>query len=115
MKISVVIPMYGCRAAVSELHRRLVETLEQITEDFEIIMVNDNCPQNSWEIIEDICSLSLQESSLILHSIHLHLPFQRISESTPQFHLLMNSMDLPTYLYQLINQDMYYSSTMNES
>lgn len=55
MKISVVIPMYGCRAAVSELHRRLVESVSQITDDFEIIMVNDNCPQNSWEIIEEIC------------------------------------------------------------
>lgn len=55
MDISVVIPMYGCKAAVRELHQRLVKTLEQITEDFEIIMVNDACPQNSWEVIEEIC------------------------------------------------------------
>ena len=56
MKISVVIPMYGCRAAVNDLYNRLVDSLGQITDDFEIIMVNDNCPQNSWEIIEEICS-----------------------------------------------------------
>lgn len=55
MDISVVILMYGCKAAVRELHQRLVKTLEQITEDFEIIMVNDACPQNSWEVIEEIC------------------------------------------------------------
>ena len=55
MDISVVIPMYGCKAAVRELHQRLVKALEQITEDFEIIMVNDACPQNSWEVIEEIC------------------------------------------------------------
>lgn len=55
MDISVVIPMYGCKAAIRELHQRLVKTLEQITEDFEIIMVNDACPQNSWEVIEEIC------------------------------------------------------------
>lgn len=55
MDILVVIPMYGCKAAVRELHQRLVKTLEQITEDFEIIMVNDACPQNSWEVIEEIC------------------------------------------------------------
>lgn len=55
MYISVVIPMYGCRAAIPELHRRLVETLVQITDEFEIIMVDDYCPQNSWGDIEKLC------------------------------------------------------------
>ena len=55
MDISVVVPVYGCRAALPELHRRLVESLRTITEDFEIILVNDACPQNSWEVIEEIC------------------------------------------------------------
>ncbi len=55
MKISVVIPMYGCRAAVEELHKRLTNTVSQITDDYEIIMVNDSCPQNSWEVIEKLC------------------------------------------------------------
>ena len=55
MKISIVIPMYGCRAAVEELYNTLVASVSTITSDFEIIMVNDNCPQNSWEIIEKLC------------------------------------------------------------
>lgn len=55
MDISVVIPVYGCRAALPELHRRLTESLKQITEEYEIILVNDACPQNSWEVIEEIC------------------------------------------------------------
>ncbi len=55
MDISVVIPVYGCRAALNELHRRLTETLTKLTNDYEIILVNDACPQNSWEIIEEIC------------------------------------------------------------
>ncbi len=54
MDISVVIPVYGCRACLEELHRRLVATLEAITPSFEIILVNDACPQNSWEIIKQI-------------------------------------------------------------
>ena len=56
MKISVVVPVYGCRAALPELHRRLVESVTQITNDYEIILVNDNCPQNSWEVIEELCA-----------------------------------------------------------
>ena len=54
MVISVVIPVYGCRACLEELYRRLVTSLEAITPGFEIIMVNDACPQNSWEIIREI-------------------------------------------------------------
>ncbi len=53
--ISVVIPVYGCRAALPELHRRLCESLSKITDRYEIILVDDACPQNSWEVIEQIC------------------------------------------------------------
>lgn len=56
MDISVVIPVYGCRAALPELHRRLTVTLTQLTDKYEIILVNDSCPQNSWESIEQICA-----------------------------------------------------------
>ena len=55
MKISVVVPVYGCRAAVNELYTRTRATLEDITDDYEIILVNDCCPQGSWEEIEKIC------------------------------------------------------------
>lgn len=55
MDISVVIPMYGCRKAVYELYERLTRTLSEITSEYEIIMVNDCCPQNSWEDISTIC------------------------------------------------------------
>ena len=56
MKISVVVPVYGCRAALPELYRRVSESVKTITDDYELILVNDNCPQNSWEVIEELCS-----------------------------------------------------------
>lgn len=55
MKISVVIPVYGCPEALPNLYERLVKTLERITKSFEIILVNDGCPKNSWKQIEKIC------------------------------------------------------------
>ena len=54
MDISVVVPVYGCRVCLEELHRRLVTTLEGITQNYEIILVNDGCPQGSWEVIKQI-------------------------------------------------------------
>lgn len=55
MKISVVIPVYGCPGALEPLWERLTETLLKITNDYEIILVNDGCPKGSWNIIEKIC------------------------------------------------------------
>ncbi len=54
--ISVIIPVYGCRAALWELYKRLSESITSLTDNYEIILVNDACPQNSWEIIEKICN-----------------------------------------------------------
>lgn len=56
MDISVVVPVYGCPSALPQLHERLTDTLSQITSDFEIILVNDACPKDSWSIIEQLCN-----------------------------------------------------------
>lgn len=55
MKISVVVPVYGCKKALPELHRRLVDVFDKMNSDYEIVLVDDCCPQNSWEEIEKLC------------------------------------------------------------
>jgi len=54
IKISVVIPCYKCADFLVELHRRLVLCLKQITEDYEIIFVNDESPEHDWQIIQEL-------------------------------------------------------------
>ncbi len=49
--ISVVTPVYGCARALPELYERLVKTLSTITENFDIIMVNDHSPDEAWNVI----------------------------------------------------------------
>lgn len=56
MDISVVVPVYGCRAALQELYERLTAVLSNLVEKYEIILVNDSCPQNSWDVIKQICA-----------------------------------------------------------
>lgn len=46
-RISVVSPIYRGEKMVSELVRRNVEALQTITDDYEIILVNDASPDNS--------------------------------------------------------------------
>ncbi|BDU74816.1 glycosyltransferase family 2 protein [Mesoterricola silvestris] len=54
--ISVVTPVYKAERILPELHRRLRLTLEAITPDFEIIMVNDHSPENDWAVIRDLAA-----------------------------------------------------------
>ena len=52
---SIVSPVYKGEKMVHELVKRISETVNKITEDFEIILVNDYSPDKSWEAIEDAC------------------------------------------------------------
>jgi glycosyltransferase involved in cell wall biosynthesis len=56
--ISVVTPVYLGEGCLRELYRRLVESIEGITEDFEIVMVEDCGGDRSWEII---CELARED------------------------------------------------------
>jgi len=53
--ISVVVPVYSCACCLGELYARLRETLERISPDFEIILVNDCSPDDAWEVIRGLC------------------------------------------------------------
>ena len=53
--ISVVSPIYRGEKMVKELVRRNIEALTTITDNYEIILVNDASPDNSWQAIEAEC------------------------------------------------------------
>lgn len=61
MYLSVIIPSYSCSKSLSELTERLINTLEKITNEYEIIFVNDASPENDWEII---CDIAKKEKSV---------------------------------------------------
>ncbi len=54
MKVSVVSPVYGSPQSLPELLSRLKETMLELTEDYEILLVNDGCPKGSWEVIKQL-------------------------------------------------------------
>jgi glycosyltransferase involved in cell wall biosynthesis len=53
--ISIVSPVYKAEKIVSELVSRIISSVEKITPDFEIILVEDGGPDNSWGEIERVC------------------------------------------------------------
>lgn len=51
MEISVVVPVYRAGEGLVELHQRLTATLQRLTSEYEIILVEDCGGDNSWEVI----------------------------------------------------------------
>ena len=64
--LSIVSPVYHGEKMVAELVRRNKESAAAITEDFEIILVNDASPDNSWAEIEKQCRLDPRVKGLDL-------------------------------------------------
>ena len=54
--ISIVSPVYRGGKMVAELVRRNVESVSTITDDYEIILVNDASPDDSWDQIVKQCA-----------------------------------------------------------
>lgn len=53
--ISIVSPVYRADAIIPELVRQVTLAVKAITEDYEIILVNDASPDSSWEKILTEC------------------------------------------------------------
>lgn len=55
--ISVVVPIYGCRACLEHLHDRLTATLAGLVPTYEIILVDDRSEDGAWPEIERLVEL----------------------------------------------------------
>ena len=56
IKLSIVSPVYRAEKMVHMLVEHIVKSVATITEDFEIILVNDASPDASWSVIEHECA-----------------------------------------------------------
>jgi len=52
--LSVVIPVYKSEASLDALASELARVLPTVAEMYEVILVNDGSPDNSWQIILDL-------------------------------------------------------------
>ena len=55
MKISVISPVYNAANVVEELVLRIENAIASLADDYEIILINDSSPDQSWECIQEIC------------------------------------------------------------
>lgn len=55
-KITVVSPVYCCASCLEDLHARVVASISEITTNYEIILVCDASPDESWSAIQKLAS-----------------------------------------------------------
>ena len=67
---SVVIPVFCCHECLDKLCERLLAVCSKINKEYEIILVVDGCPENSWEKV-----LSLSSSNEFIRGINLSRNF----------------------------------------
>ena len=68
--ISIVSPVYGAPELIHELVQRIIAAVEPLTPHFEILLVNDACPKNSWARIREEASADSR-----IRGIHLSRNF----------------------------------------
>ena len=56
MNLSIVVPVYRGKTFIEPLVAALNKTLPSIAAQYEVILVNDGSPDNSWEIIQKVAS-----------------------------------------------------------
>jgi polyisoprenyl-phosphate glycosyltransferase len=54
VELSVVIPVYQCRECLRPLYRRVRSSVEQITDSFEIVFVDDRSPDRAWGLLNEL-------------------------------------------------------------
>jgi dolichol-phosphate mannosyltransferase len=55
-EISIVIPVYQAEGCLTELTRRLKDSLETITDNYEIIYIEDHGKDRSWQLITEFAA-----------------------------------------------------------
>jgi dolichol-phosphate mannosyltransferase len=55
-ELSVVVAVYGCVDCLGVLHERLVRTLEDLVQSFELVFVDDGSPDGAWDVIARLAS-----------------------------------------------------------
>ncbi len=52
--ISVILPVYNEEAVVPELYRRLSRSLQPLTDDYELVFVDDGSRDQTWSVISNL-------------------------------------------------------------
>jgi dolichol-phosphate mannosyltransferase len=56
VELSIVVPVYGCRDCLDQLHQELNKAVKSITSSYELVFVDDRSPDGSWPVLEKLAA-----------------------------------------------------------
>lgn len=108
IKISIVSPVYGAEKILEELVDRIQENVKDITGDYEIILVEDCGPDNSWVKIKEIAAKKDKVRGFKLsRNFGQHAAIKAgLSQVTGDVAIVMDCdlQDDPIYIKDLVNK-----------
>ncbi len=106
--ISVVSPVYGAQNIIDELIKRITEEVSKITPDFEIVLVEDGSPDNSWKKIVENCNRDTRVKGIKLsRNFGQHFAITAGLENARGEYVVVMDCDLqddPAYIATLYNK-----------
>ena len=106
--ISIVSPVYHAEGIVDELIKRIIDEVTRITENFEIILVDDGSSDQSWNKIETNCLLDKRVKGIKLtRNFGQHYAITAgLKESRGDYVVVMDCdlQDNPKYIIELLNK-----------
>lgn len=106
--LSIVSPVYRAEAIVDELVARIQQEVSAISEDFEIVLVEDGSPDNSWRKIEENCAANPRVKGVKLSRNfgQHHAITAGLSEARGQFVVVLDCdlQDDPKYIRDLYDK-----------
>lgn len=64
--LSVVFTVYNTRDSIRDLIAEIADVAEGLSVDYEIVVADDRCPQNSWEVLQEIAASNKRVRALRL-------------------------------------------------
>lgn len=88
--LSIVIPVYNDQEVLAELYKRLKPVIDKLTENYEIILVDDGSKDNSWN---EILRLREQDENIVA---------VKLARNFGQSNAITAGLDLAQYEYIVI-------------
>ena len=121
IEISIISPVYKAGNIVDKLVEEIIKSVSEITSNYEIILVEDGSPDNSWEKIEENCKKNGKVKGVKLsRNFGQHFAITAgltVSKGENMIVMDCDLQDNPKYIIDLVNKaklgfDIVYTSKL---
>jgi dolichol-phosphate mannosyltransferase len=106
--LSIVSPVYKAKSIIEDLVSQLKTTLDDLNIEYEIILVDDRCPENSWDVLKKVAKAHNEVKSIRLsRNFGQHQAIMAgISQSKGEWVIVMDCdlQDQPKEIKKLYNK-----------